>query len=88
MTNCDKIRSAVRSYAGEGLTSGKIVSLVLSMYPGANPTSIIPSDHSGPNPRSGRSYCSCSGKHGRFLHVAAVCTWFGMRVNMLRRGPL
>jgi hypothetical protein len=31
------------------------------MYPGTNPTSIIPSDHSGPNPRSGRSYCSCSG---------------------------
>jgi hypothetical protein len=61
MTNCEKIRNAVKPYAGQTLTSGKIISLVLSMYPGTNPTSIIPSDHAGPNPRSGRSYCSCDG---------------------------
>lgn len=47
-------------YSGHALSSSKIISLVLSMYPGTNPTSIIPSDHSGPNQRSGRSYCSCS----------------------------
>jgi len=61
MTNCEKIRGAVRPHSGKILSSGEIVGLVLSMYPGTNPTSIIPSDHSGPNPRSGRSYCSCSG---------------------------
>ena len=61
MTNCDKIRNAVRRHAGQSLTGAKIISVVLSMYPGTNPTSIILSDHSGPNPRSGRSYCSCSG---------------------------
>jgi hypothetical protein len=60
MTNCEKISSAVRPYAGQTLVAGKVISLVLSMYPGTNPTSVIPSDHSGPNPRSGRSYCSCS----------------------------
>jgi hypothetical protein len=61
MTNCEKIRNAVKPYVGQSLASGKIVSLVLSLYPGTNPTSIIPSDHSGANPVSGRSYCSCSG---------------------------
>lgn len=61
MTNCEKIKNAVRPYTNQSLTTNEIVSLVLSMYPGTNPTSIIPSDHSGPNPRSGRSYCSCSG---------------------------
>ena len=61
MTNCEKIRNAVRPCSGQTLSSGKVISLVLSMYPGTNPTSIIPSDHSGPNPRSGRSYCSCCG---------------------------
>lgn len=61
MTNCERISNAVRPYPGQALAAGKIISLVLSMYPSTNPTSIIPSDHSGPNPRSGRSYCSCSG---------------------------
>jgi len=60
MTNCERIRNAVRPYSGQTLSSGKVVSLVLSMYASTNPTSIIPSDHSGPNPRSGRNYCSCS----------------------------
>ncbi|SRR6266404_1636768 len=61
MTNCKKIRDAVKPYIGQSLASGKIVSLVVSLYPGTNPTSIVPSDHAGPNPVSGRSYCSCSG---------------------------
>ena len=43
------------------LTSAKVQSLVIAACPGTNPTSIIASDHAGPNPRSGRSYCKCSG---------------------------
>jgi len=40
MTNCEKIRNAVRVYAGQELTSGGVISLVLAAYPGTNPTSI------------------------------------------------
>ncbi len=59
MTNCEKIRNAVYHSAGQELSSAEIVSLVLAKYPGTNSTSIIPPDHAGPNPCSGRSYCSC-----------------------------
>jgi hypothetical protein len=60
MTTHDKIATVVKPYAGKVLTAKEVQALVLEKYPETNPTSIIPSDHSGPNPRSGRSYCRCS----------------------------
>jgi hypothetical protein len=67
MTNCERISNAVRPYPGQALAAGKIISLVLSMYPSTNPTSIIPSDHSGPNPRSGRSVLSLNRTYDSFV---------------------
>jgi hypothetical protein len=62
MTIHDKIAAAVKPYVGKTLSTKQVQALVLEKYPGTNPTSVIPSDHSGPNPRSGRSYCNCSAK--------------------------
>jgi hypothetical protein len=65
----DKIADAVRPFVSETLSTRQVQGLVLEKYSGTNPTSIIPSDHSGPNPRSGRSYCLCSGKPSQiFAH--------------------
>ena len=58
----DKIATAVGPSVGMTLSTGQVQTLVLQKFPDTNPTSIIPSDHSGPNPRSGRSYCHCSGQ--------------------------
>ncbi len=57
----DKIATVVKPSVGMTLSTGQVQALVLQKYPDTNATSIIPSDHSGPNPRSGRSYCHCSG---------------------------
>jgi hypothetical protein len=57
----DKIAAVVRPFVGTTFSTREVQVLVQEKYPGTNPTSIIPSDHSGPNPRSGRSYCNCSG---------------------------
>jgi len=58
----DKIATVLKPFVGITLSTRQVQVLVREKYPDTNPTSIIPSDHSGPNPRSGRSYCHCSGK--------------------------
>jgi hypothetical protein len=63
----DKIATVVRPSAGTTLSTGQVQALVSQKYPDTNPTSIIPSDHSGPNPRSGRSDCHCSGKSSQIF---------------------
>ena len=67
MTIHDKIAVAVKRFIGITLSTQQVQALVLAQYPDTNPTSIIPSDHSGPNPRSGRSYCNCSGKSSQIF---------------------
>jgi Leucine-rich repeat (LRR) protein len=56
----DQITTVIASSAGMTLTTRQVQTLVLQKYPVTNPISIIPSDHSGPDPRSARSYCHCS----------------------------
>jgi hypothetical protein len=69
MTIHDKIAAAVKPFVGKTLNTKQVQALLLEKYPGTNPTSVIPSDHSGPNPRSGRSYCPCSGQPSQvFAH--------------------
>jgi hypothetical protein len=63
----DKIATVVRPSVGLTLSTPQVQALVLQKYPDTNPTSIIPSDHSGPNPRSGRSYCHCSGNSAQIF---------------------
>jgi hypothetical protein len=67
MTNHDKIAVVVKPSVGMTLSTRQVQALVLGKYPDTNPTSIIPSDHSGPNPRSGRSYCHCSGNSAQIF---------------------
>jgi hypothetical protein len=57
----DKIAEAMKQHVGRTLSSKKVIDLVMKKFPGTNPTSIVPGDCSGPNPKSGRSYCKCSG---------------------------
>lgn len=56
MRNTEKIAAAVAKFIGKELTSKMIVGLTLEMFPGTNQGSILPSDHAGPNPRSGVIY--------------------------------
>jgi hypothetical protein len=63
----DKIAAVVKPSVGMTLSTSQVQALVLEKYPDTNPTSVIPSDHSGPNPRSGRSYCHCSGNSAQIF---------------------
>ncbi len=67
MTVHDKIAAVIKPFVGMTLSTKRVRALVLEKYPDTNPTSIIPSDHSGPNPSSGRSYCFCSGKDSQIF---------------------
>jgi hypothetical protein len=69
MTIHDKIAAVVKPFVGKTLSTRHVQALLQEKYPGTNPTSVIPSDHSGPNLRSGRSYCNCSGNPSQiFAH--------------------
>jgi hypothetical protein len=63
----DKMADVVRPSIGMTLSTPQVQALVLKKYPDTNPTSIVPNDHSGPNPRSGRSYCHCSGNSAQIF---------------------
>lgn len=104
MTNHDKITVVVKPSVGMTLSTKQVQALVLERYPDTNPTSIIPSDHSGPNPRSGRSYCHCSGNSaqifirdsggykvlgaGTMLSSTVRSTIPALEIDALRNSPL
>jgi hypothetical protein len=48
----DQIAAVVTSSVGMTLSTGQVQALVLQKYPDTNPTSIIPSDHSGSTQRA------------------------------------
>ena len=104
MTNHDKITVVVKPSVGMTLSTRQVQALVLERYPDTNPTSIIPSDHSGANPRSGRSYCHCSGNSaqifirdsggykvlgaGTMLSSTVRSTIPALKIDALRNSPL
>ena len=47
MTIHDKISAVVKPFVGKTLNTKQVQALVQEKYSGTNPTSIIPSDHSG-----------------------------------------